>query len=173
MEIDPFDQRPQLITMTEIPKLKLQVGEFSLNLVNLLAPEEVAAASFPRGQHPLEGVPNIGELPTPEELKGLSKYFFPFNFFTQLFRDSSDSAGITSLLGDYRARCLFSKVWALREAGLIKTRLLLPDFKKDPGLVPSLGAIVATIKNGINDKIAQVFAASIALLDDVLTSLAK
>ncbi len=91
-----------------------------------------------------------------------------------LFRDTSDSAGITSLLGDYRARCLFSKVWALREAALIKTRLLLAsDFKKEPGLVASLGAIASIIKNGVNDKIAQVFTASVGLLDDVRANLTK
>lgn len=31
-------------------------------------------SSFQNGEHPLEGVPNLGELPTPEDLKGLSKY---------------------------------------------------------------------------------------------------
>lgn len=39
----------------------------------VIAKEESSAQSFPRGQHPLEGVPNLSELPSPEELKGVSK----------------------------------------------------------------------------------------------------
>jgi hypothetical protein len=34
----------------------------------------VAEAHFPPGQHPLEGVPNVGELPAPEALLGKYKY---------------------------------------------------------------------------------------------------
>ena len=89
-------------------------------------------------------------------------------------RDTSDTGGITALLGEYRASCLFSKVWALREAAVLKTRLLLKsEFKNTPGLVPALGPIAAIIKVGVNDKIAQVFAASIALLDDVIGNVTK
>ena len=89
-------------------------------------------------------------------------------------RDASDSAGITALLGEYRARCLFSKVWALREAAIIKTRDLLgSDYLKNPGLGASLAPLAAIIKNGVNDKIAQVFAASIGLLDDLIADVTK
>ena len=35
-------------------------------------------------------------------------------------REISDTCGITALLGDYRARALFSKTFSLREAAIIK-----------------------------------------------------
>lgn len=78
------------------------------------------------------------------------------------------------MLGEYRARCLFSKVWTLREAAIIKTRDLLgSDYLNNPGLGASLAPLAAIIKNGVNDKIAQVFAASIGLLDDLIADVTK
>jgi hypothetical protein len=69
---------------------------------------------------------------------------------------------------------LFSKVWALREAAILKIRLLLSsDFVTNPGLSASLGPLAAVIKLGVNDKIAQVFAASIGLLDDLIADVTK
>jgi hypothetical protein len=69
---------------------------------------------------------------------------------------------------------LFSKVWALREAAIIKIRLLLrSNFVTNPGLSVSLGPLAATIKLGVNDKIAQVFAASIGLLDDLIANVTR
>jgi hypothetical protein len=101
--------------------------------------------------------------------------FFLFLRNTTFFhRDASDSGGITALLGDYRARCLFSKVWTLREAAVIKTRdLLASEYLSNPGLGASLSPLAAIIKHGVNDKIAQVFAASIGLLDDLIADVTK
>lgn len=91
-----------------------------------------------------------------------------------LNRDASDTGGITALIGEYRARCLFSKVWALREASLIKVReLLRTTYLHQPGLNAALGPLANIIKHGVNDKIAQVFAASISLLDDLLADVTK
>jgi hypothetical protein len=49
----------------------------NLSFRSLLSPfpgrVENPSPSFPAGQHPLDGVPNLGELPTPEDLKGLPK----------------------------------------------------------------------------------------------------
>ena len=63
---------------------------------------------FPPGQHPLEGLPNMLDLPPPEPLNNVSE-------------EMSKTLGINKLLGDYRTMCLFSKHWALREAALNKT----------------------------------------------------
>ena len=63
---------------------------------------------FPPGQHPLEGLPNMLDLPSPEPLNASAE-------------DMARSLGIARLLGEYRTMCLFSKHWALREAALIKT----------------------------------------------------
>jgi hypothetical protein len=35
-------------------------------------------------------------------------------------RELSEQTGITTLIGEYRARCLFSKVWTLRDAAITK-----------------------------------------------------
>lgn len=89
-------------------------------------------------------------------------------------RDTADTSGITALLGEYRTSCLFSKTWALREAGLHKTRLMLQrSFAKQPGIASCLGALAVVVKNGVNDKIAQVFAASISLLEEMVLCLHK
>ena len=63
---------------------------------------------FPPGQHPLEGLHNMLDLPAPEALNSIGE-------------EMARTLGISELLGDYRTMCLFSKHWALREAALNKT----------------------------------------------------
>lgn len=104
-----------------------------------------AETRFPPGQHPLEEVPNMAELPAPEALLG--KY-----------KESSDSSGLTALVGDYVVRCLYSKTWALRDAAVTKIKMLLvSQFTRDPGTAAVLSAIATVLKSGLDDKIAQVF----------------
>ena len=87
-------------------------------------------------------------------------------------RDAADVSGISALLGEYRTACLFSKTWALREAGLHKTRLMLRDeLSSDPGIAACLGPVAMVVKGGINDKIAQVFSAAGSVLDEVIAAL--
>jgi hypothetical protein len=75
MEIDQSDQSKPLITMIETPRSSPWVPPLpsSVSLTPRLGRVENSSPSFPAGQHPLDGVPNLGELPTPEELKGLAK----------------------------------------------------------------------------------------------------
>mmetsp|Transcript_15369 Transcript_15369/g.23138 ORF Transcript_15369/g.23138 Transcript_15369/m.23138 type:complete len:861 (-) Transcript_15369:165-2747(-) len=123
--------------------------------------EDGVGNNFPPGQHPLEGVSNLSELPVPEELHGVNK-------------DAADSSGMTALLGEYRASCIFSKVWALREAGVHKTRMMLrEELYNQPGISSCLNVMCAVVKPGLTDKIAQVFVASMALLDDIIVRLNK
>ena len=70
--------------------------------------------TFPPGQHPLQNVPNFMELSAPEALRGKS-------------REISESTGITNLVGEYRASCLFSKAWVLREAATQKIQMMLTE----------------------------------------------
>ena len=73
-----------------------------------------ASASFPPGQHPLQNVPNFMELSAPEALRGKS-------------REISESTGMITLVGEYRASCLFSKAWVLREAATQKIQMMLTE----------------------------------------------
>jgi len=103
--------------------------------------------SFPEGKHPLEGVDNLADLPSPEDLTGKS-------------RDVSEQSGITALIGEYRAACLFSKTWALREAAITKVHMLLKagEFERDPqaGVATALAALATIVRVGVEDKIQQV-----------------
>ena len=86
-------------------------------------------------------------------------------------RESADSAGLLTLLGDYRVACLYSKVWGLREAAVIKTQMLLEaDFMHDSNFPSLLRSLVAVVGLGIDDKIQQVLFSSLNLLDIVLST---
>jgi centrosomal protein CEP104 len=111
---------------------------------------------FEPGSHPLEGVPNLSDLPSPDDLMGKAK-------------DVSDQNGVTSLCGDYIARCLFSKTWALREAAITKIHMNLEsDYEETPGITSCINALATVIRVGVEDKIQQVLFNAVALLDDVL-----
>ena len=87
-------------------------------------------------------------------------------------RESSDSSGLTALVGDYVVRCLYSKTWALRDAAVTKIKMLLvSQFTRDPGTAAVLSAIAAVLKSGLDDKIAQVFFSSASLLDETLNAI--
>ena len=112
--------------------------------------------AFPPGQHPLEGVNNFAELPAPESITSKSD-------------DYAKQLGIVGLLGEYRARCLFSRTWALREAAVSKTKMMLSnEFEQDPGLNDSVKGVAGVIRVGMEDKFQQVFYASLSLLDELL-----
>lgn len=79
-----------------------------------------------------------------------------------------------TLLGDYRTRCLFSKTWALREASVFKTRLLLQtEFANTIGIANCLAALSGIVQVAAEDKITQVFSIALFLLDDILSYIAK
>jgi hypothetical protein len=112
--------------------------------------------SFPVGEHPLEGIPGFLDLPTPELLSIKSKEY-------------CEQHGIIKLVGEYRARCLFSKSWNLRDAVLIKTQYLLKtEFASN--IVSSIPGLGAMLKVGIEDKMQQVMASSTRLLELTLTA---
>jgi len=111
---------------------------------------------FATGEHPLEGINGLSELPAPEELAGKAK-------------DVSDQSGVTALIGEYRARCLFSKVWTLREAAITKIHMMLEsDFDRDPGITSCITALATIVRIGVEDKIQQVLFNTVALLEDLL-----
>ena len=66
-------------------------------------------------EHPLAGVENAEELPTPEEIS-------PNGVASPDLLSKMDG-----LFGSYRTKCFFSKNWALREAAVAKTSLLVQE----------------------------------------------
>ena len=114
--------------------------------------------TFEAGQHPLEGVPNHAELPAPEPLAGKAK-------------DVSEQNGVTTLVGEYVARCLFSRVWVLREAAITKIHMNLEaEYEDMPGITNAINALATIVRVGVEDKIQQVLFNAVALLDDVLAA---
>ena len=51
--------------------------------------------------------------------------------FKTHFREFSEQYGITHLIGEYRARCLFSKTWAIRDAVIYKVQMMLQEEFQD------------------------------------------
>lgn len=81
----------------------------------------------------------------------------------------SDSSGITALLGEHRAKCLFSKTWAVREAAMAKVLLMFRDeLSRDPGVSACLAGLCGVIRVGVEDKIQQVLFNAVQLMEDVL-----
>ena len=102
----------------------------------------------------LSGLPNVAELPAPEAFAA-----------TDIVADADFSA-ISVFLGEYRACCLMSKNWALREAALAKTRLLVSEGCW--GRSEDMAHLCSIARLGIQDKVAQVYLTALALLEDVI-----
>ena len=118
--------------------------------------DQAEKEAFPPGQHPLEGINNFNDLPSPESITSKSD-------------DYAKQLGIVGLLGEYRARCLFSRTWALREAAVSKTKMMLTnEFEEEPGLNDSVKGVAGVIRVGMEDKFQQVFYATLSLLDEFL-----
>lgn len=71
------------------------------------------------------------------------------------------------MIGEYRARCLYTKVWATREAVFNKLQQLLrEEYAQD--INNNATALCAILKIGAEDKIQQVLFSSVGLMDMVL-----
>lgn len=68
------------------------------------------------------------------------------------------------------ARCLLSRTWALRDAALLKARLLVQDPGSGLDLREALPALSDALALGLDDKIAQVFMTSLGLLEALLAA---
>eukprot|EP01035_Chromulina_nebulosa_P021465 gene21465-27803_t len=114
---------------------------------------------FPPGQHPLEGIDNYAELPAPEQLLGKSK-------------EIAETTGIVGLLGEYRARCLFSKTWSLRDAVLtyVYKQLRSSKYDKTPGIHEAFPALASISKVSVDDKMQAVFLNGITVLEEILSA---
>eukprot|EP00903_Cladosiphon_okamuranus_P013509 g12582.t1 len=112
---------------------------------------------YPPGEHPLEGVANLEDLAEPEALSAKV--------------DLSEVQGLNSLFGDYLTRCLYSKTWSLREAAVLKIKLMLPALEEEPGINSALTELCQVLRVGFEDKIAQVFLTTLDLLDAALLSI--
>lgn len=107
-------------------------------------------------RHPLEGVPNYQDLPEPE----------PWVLEQQ---DQALQQGIVEVFGDYRARCIYSKVYAVREAVAHKAAMMLRGARGEiPPLRDCLSEVCALIRSLAGDKIHQVLVRVVQLVEDVL-----
>ncbi len=82
-------------------------------------------------------------------------------------REAAEQGGILNVLGDYRAKCLFSVSWLLRDAVVVKTGLMLDDELASafPGVA---GTLMAICRIGFDDKMQQVVFSALTLLENVL-----
>lgn len=88
--------------------------------------------------------------------------------------EMAEQSGIVALFGEYRAKCLFSKVWALREAVMIKFRLMVDsNFFDQVGFDTCMSELATIIRLGIDDKFQQVLFKAVALLGDILKIMSK
>lgn len=117
------------------------------------------ASSTSSNDHPLAGVDGAVELPSPEDIE----------------RDISTDLvhKVESLFGSYRAKCFFSKNWALREAAIAKMTLMIPEICSTGSTGDAdLSEVVLTIIESSNsDKNVQVTLAGLILLDEALLQL--
>lgn len=76
------------------------------------------------------------------------------------------------MYGEYRARCLYSKAWTLREAVITKImRLLEDEYNGDASAY--LAPICGVLRLGAEDKIQQVLFNSLNLMEQFLNILKK
>lgn len=134
------------------------------------------------GEHPLEGVPDYQNLPTPEELHdGEGGLAISLSSSSSIV--STDSIlKIESVLGRYRTKCFLSKNWSLREAALLKLTLILPsviekyqaDYPIEDDWVDTFfRSMVIILERAIEDKIVQVYLTGLILLDDCICHIEK
>jgi len=120
-----------------------------------LAPsDQPALDASSQGFTALKGLSNVSELPDPEPFVAVDVGI------------DNDFSAVSAFLGEYRSRCLFSKNWALREAALAKTRLLVEEGTWSEAI--DLGPLCHISRIGIQDKVAQVYLTALALLNDVI-----
>ena len=72
---------------------------------------------------------------------------FRFLLFNNHCREFSEQFGITHLIGEYRARCLFSKTWAIRDAVIYKVQMMLQEEFQDKisNCLPALSGMKALL----------------------------
>lgn len=117
--------------------------------------QQVERFEFTEENHPLEGVPGYEALPDPRDVSIRGENILL-------------SKRIEELVGSYIMKCFFSRNWALREAALTKSSLLLPDMKENHGLKKIAPVICEMLERSLCDRVVQVFLTSLILLDDCL-----
>lgn len=90
---------------------------------------------------------------------------FIYSFISGDFREFCDQSGITKMFGEYRARCLHSKAWILREACISKIMMILNSEYHDGDATAFLPAVCGVLRLGAEDKIQQVLFNSLTLME--------
>jgi centrosomal protein CEP104 len=117
-----------------------------------LIPSDPAHDIFPGDEHPLAGVPNYRTLPAP---------------------DDQVPQGLESLervIGNYRQRCLLSKNWSLREAALLKLKLMLQEgeFTVNGDISANFSHFVDVVLRCIGDRTEKIVIESFDFLECLL-----
>jgi hypothetical protein len=100
-------------------------------------------------------------------LKRVFKHLVVRLFLSFVCREYCEQFGLIKLLGEYRARCLFSKNWNLRDAMLRKMSFMLEnEFRNE--LNAAIPVACAVTKVGVEDKMQQVVFSGVDLLEHVL-----
>ena len=91
-------------------------------------------------------------------------------------RELTDIAKVIELIGEYRARALFSqRCIPLREAAILKVRRMLEnnEFSRNPGHSVAIPTLMSIVRVGVDDKISQVYLSALELLSLVLPLMKK
>lgn len=174
----PFDDRP-IVQRTDL----------NYNTLDMIVHHEVSTSAslqgdeekgMGNGQHPLEGIPDYLNLPEPEEKivpQGMSN-----SIKSMTYHASSDSIlKIEGILGPYRTRCFLSKNWALREAAVLKLRMIIPELVSTrQSSIPEMKwwdsfsrGMCIIIERSLEDKVVQVFLTGCNVLDDFIEEINK
>jgi centrosomal protein CEP104 len=177
----PFDDRP-IVQRTDqnYNTLDMTVHHDVSTSASLQGDEEKGMESFENGHHPLEGIPDYLNLPEPEEKivpQGMSK-----TMKSVISHASSDSIlKIEGILGPYRTRCFLSKNWALREAAVLKLRIIFPELVSTrQSSIPGFKwwdsfsrGMCIIVERCLEDKVVQVFLTGCIVLDDFIQEINK
>jgi centrosomal protein CEP104 len=177
----PFDDRP-IVQRTDqnYNTLDMTFHHDVSTSASLQGDEEKGMESFENGHHPLEGIPDYLNLPEPEEKivpQGMSK-----TMKSVISHASSDSIlKIEGILGPYRTRCFLSKNWALREAAVLKLRIIFPELVSTrQSSIPGFKwwdsfsrGMCIIVERCLEDKVVQVFLTGCIVLDDFIQEINK
>lgn len=88
--------------------------------------------------------------------------------------DAQASEPFIQLAGEYVARALFSKSWQLRDAAVVyMTKQAKKGEYDDKGKDVVFKTLSRVVQRGVNDKVANVFMSSVALLKSIIDSYAS
>ena len=77
------------------------------------------------------------------------------------------------MVGEFLAKCLYSKSPELRAAALKKVVMRLPEFETDPGMLEAMAALVAIVQEKLADKDPGVVEEAVKALEAILKAISR